>query len=167
MKKKKVVLIGGGVGSSTFTKALKDIPGVELTTIVSAFDDGGSTGAMRRDYGGIALGDFRQCLLASIDLDEKLVGTLNYRFGRGDLFGVNAGNLFVRAFLDQHRNEREGVIDLLKLLKIKNGVYPVSYDFAKLCAKLSNRRSLGDQQQIADHLSFAEASIKELYLEPK
>ncbi|HUZ92407.1 MAG TPA: gluconeogenesis factor YvcK family protein [Candidatus Paceibacterota bacterium] len=165
MKKNNVVLIGGGVGSSTFTKALKDLP-VNLTTIVSAFDDGGSTGAVRRDYGGIALGDFRQCVAASLDLDGTLLGSLNYRFGRGNLFGVNVGNLLLRSFLDQHETEREGVAELHRLLGLKNKVIPVSYDFAKLCAKLSNGRVLGDQQQIADHLSFAEASIKKLYLDP-
>lgn len=69
MKKKKVVLIGGGVGSSTFTRALLGLP-IELTTVVSAFDDGGSTGAIRRDYGGIALGDFRQCVLVSLNLND-------------------------------------------------------------------------------------------------
>lgn len=164
MKKKNVVLIGGGVGSSTFTKALKGLP-VNLTTIVSAFDDGGSTGAIRRDYGGIALGDFRQCVLASLDLHEKVTQSLNSRFGRGNLFGINVGNLLLRSFLDQHGNEREGVARLHELLGLENRVFPVSYDFAKLGAKLSNKQVLSDQQQIADHLSFAEASIKELFLD--
>lgn len=165
MKKKNVVLVGGGVGSSTFTKALKDLP-VNLTTVISSFDDGGSTGAIRRDYGGIALGDFRQCLLASLELDEKVSQSLNHRFGRGNLFGVNPGNLLLRSFLDQHKTEREGVRELHRLLGLRNVIMPVSYDFARLCGKLSNGKILGDQQQIADHLSFAEASIKELYLNP-
>lgn len=166
MKKKNIVLIGGGIGSSTFTKAIKDLP-VNTVTIVSAFDDGGSTGAMRRDYGGIALGDFRQCIMASLDLDEDIAKTLNHRFGRGNLFGANAGNILLRSFMEQHKGEEEGILHLHELLKIKNRVFPISYDFAKLSAKLSNKRTLGDQQQIADHLSFAEASIKELYLEPR
>src|SRR5438105_2186626 len=105
MREKKIVLIGGGVGSSTFTQALKDLD-INLTTIVSSFDDGGSTGAVRRDYGGIALGDFRQCVFASLDLNETLLSALNHRFGRGGLFGVNIGNLLVRSFLDQHKTER-------------------------------------------------------------
>ncbi len=165
MKKKSVVLIGGGVGASTFTKALKDLP-ISLTTVVSVFDDGGSTGAIRRDYGGIALGDFRQCVFASLGLDGKILQSLNHRFGRGNLFGVNAGNLLLRSFLDQCETERDGVRELHCLLGLRNRVMPISYDFARLCGKLSNGRILGDQQQIADHLSFAEASIKELYLDP-
>lgn len=164
-KKANVVLIGGGVGSSTFTKALNGLP-INLKTIVSVFDDGGSSGAIRRDYGGIALGDFRQCLLASLGLDEKISQAMNYRFGRGGLFGVNIGNLLIRSFLDQHATERDGVRELHRLLGLRNRVLPVSYDFARLRAKLANGMVLHDQQQIADHLSFAEASIKSLRLEP-
>lgn len=79
---------------------------------------------------------------------------------------MNVGNLLARSFLDQHKTEREGVAALHKALGLNNRVMPVSYDFAKLCAKLSSGRALTDQQQIADHLSFAEASIKELHLNP-
>ncbi len=166
MKRRKVVLIGGGVGSSTFTKALKELP-IKLTTIVSAFDDGGSTGAMRRDYGGVALGDFRQCLVANLDLDEKVEETFGHRFGSGALFGVNVGNLLLRSFLDEHDSEEEAILHLHKLFGMKNSVFPVSYDFAKLHALLSNRRILENEGQIAEHLSFAEAPIKKLYLEPQ
>jgi uncharacterized cofD-like protein len=158
---KKVVLIGGGVGSSTFTRALKAFP-IELTTIVSSFDDGGSTGAMRRDYGGIALGDFRQCIISSLDLDEKMDKTLNYRFGPGQLYSVNIGNVFLRAFLDQFSNQRQGVKELHKLLGMKNKVLPISYTFARLEAELVNGRRLENQDKIATYYSFSKAQIKNL-----
>lgn len=161
---KKVVFIGGGVGSSTFTRAAKQLP-VELTTIVSTFDDGGSTGAIRRDYRGIALGDFRQCIIASLDLDPKLIEVLNYRFGNGNLFGINIGNILIRAFLDSHQNQRQAVNRLHKILALSNKVVPVSYDFAKLKAKLSDGRVLPDQAAIATHFDFLKPTIKSLYLE--
>lgn len=166
MAKKNIVLIGGGVGSSTFTKALKDLP-INLSTIVSAFDDGGATGAIRRDYGGIALGDFRQCIFASIDLHSDILKTINHRFGRGNLYGINVGNLLLKAFLEQHPSERVGVTKLHRMLGLKNSVVPVSYDFAKLCAALANGRTLGDESQIAAYYSFHEAPIKSLSLSKK
>ena len=110
-KLKKVVILGGGVGSSTFTKALKDLP-IELTTIVSAFDDGGSTGALRRDYQGFALGDFRQCVVSSLNLQEKFVDSLNYRFGHGSLYGSNVGNLLLKSFLYQYNVNPNTLCDL-------------------------------------------------------
>lgn len=160
---KKVVLIGGGVGSSTFTRALKDLP-VELSTIVSVFDDGGSTGAIRRDYGGIALGDVRQCFLASTEIDGELLNAMNYRFGRGNLYGINVGNLILRSFLDQFPTQRQGIIQLHKVLRMKNRVIPVSYTFAKLRAHLANGNWLEDQDQIANYYNFLRAPIRTLAL---
>ncbi len=161
--KKKIVLIGGGVGASTFTRALKSLP-LHLSTIVSTFDDGGSTGAIRRDYRGIALGDFRQCLFASVDLDESVKKVLDYRFGRGNLYGVNVGNLLLKAFLQSAKTQRHGVLQFHKLLKMENAVIPVSYDYSRLCARLTNNRVLTDQAQIQAYYSFSQAAIKSLYL---
>ena len=41
--KKKVVVLGGGTGSSTLLRGLKEFP-VDLTAIVSVCDDGSSRG---------------------------------------------------------------------------------------------------------------------------
>ncbi len=163
MSLKKVVLIGGGVGSSTFTRALKELP-VELSTIVSVFDDGGSTGAVRRDYGGIALGDIRQCFLASTEVDGELLGAMNYRFGRGNLYGLNVGNLVLKSFLNQFPTQRQDVIRLHKILNMKNRIIPVSYSFAKLRAHLANGNWLEDQDQIANYYNFLRAPIRALAL---
>lgn len=162
---KRLVFLGGGVGSSTFTRALKDFP-VELTTVVSAFDDGGSTGAMRRDYGGFALGDFRQAILASATLPADLEQTLNYRFGPGQLYGVNIGNTVIKAFLDQFKSQRRGVKELHKLLAIRNKVFPVSYKHARLEAELTNGRILENQDKIATYYSFDKAQFKNLRITP-
>lgn len=166
MNNKKVVLIGGGVGCSIFTKALLDLP-INLSTIVSSFDDGGSTGALRRDYGGIAIGDFRQCIVSSLRLDDVLLQTINHRFGNGDLFGINVGNVLIKAFLAQFSNECDGVRELHRLFCLKNKVIPVSYTFARLCANLSNNTLLRNQHEIATYLNFAEAGIKSLFLDKK
>ncbi len=160
---KHVVLIGGGVGSSTFTQALKKLP-IRLSTIVSTFDDGGSTGAIRRDYRGIALGDFRQCLFASTTIDDALKKVIDYRFGRGSFFGINVGNLLIKAFLQCAKTQRHGVLQLHKILGLTNMVIPVSYDYAQLCAHLTNKMILTSQDQIQSYYSFSQAAIKSLHL---
>lgn len=163
--RKRVVLIGGGVGSSTLTKAFQDLP-IALSTIVSTFDDGGSSGALRRDYGGIALGDIRQCLLASLNPADSFIHALNYRFGRGSLYGANIGNLLLKAFLNCARDERQGILKLHKLLELRHQIIPVSYDFARLQAELFNGEVLANQNEIASYYSFSEAAIKSLSLRP-
>ncbi len=164
--KKKVVIIGGGVGAATFTKALKNLP-ITLTTIVSSFDDGGSTGMIRRDYGGWAVGDFRNCLLAASDMPEQVKQSLNHRFGPGQLFGMQAGNVFIKAILNTHLSftKANGIIH--QHFNIQHKVLPISLTDSKIKAVLSGGKTLTGQRAIAEYLSFSEAPIKSIGLTKK
>ena len=57
----RVVLFSGGRGSGALTSALVATPGVNLTIAINGYDDGASTGEVRR-FLGDALGpsDFRK-----------------------------------------------------------------------------------------------------------
>jgi len=160
---KKVVILGGGLGAAIFTKSLKDLP-IQLTTIVSSFDDGGSTGQIRRDYGGWAVGDFRNCLLAASDLLEDIKQSLEHRFGPGQLYGVQAGNIFIKAILNTHRPFSKANRVIHRQLDIKHQVLPVSLSDSRIKAALSNRQTLVGQKSIADYLSFSRAPIKKISL---
>ncbi len=162
-KSKKVVIIGGGVGAATFVRALKDLP-IQLTAIVSSFDDGGSTGNIRRDYGGWAVGDFRNCLLAASSLEEEAKQALNHRFGPGQLHAAQAGNVLVKAFFTSHGNFAAANRLLHEFLRISHKILPVSLADSKVQAKLSGGRILTGQRAIAEHLSFASAPIKSISL---
>ena len=160
---KKVVVIGGGVGAATVTRALKNLP-IDLVTIVSSFDDGGSTGMIRRDYGGWAVGDFRNCLLAASETSEEIKHSLNHRFGPGQLYGAQAGNLFVKAVLNTHKSFLKANKLLHEHFKIKHTVLPVSIADSKISANLANGNSLEGQNQVASYLSFDAAPIKTIQL---
>ena len=88
MKKKsniKISLFSGGSGNDRFINLLKNIPGVEVNIIVNGYDDGKSTGKIRKFIPGI-LGpsDFRKNLSHLIDLNTRngkiFKDLLNYRF---------------------------------------------------------------------------------------
>lgn len=160
---KNVVIIGGGVGAATFTQALKDLP-LKLTVIVSSFDDGGSTGLIRRDYGGWAVGDFRNCLLAASNLPEIAKQGLNHRFGPGQLLGMQAGNVLVKSFFSSHRPFSKANRLLHEHWQVGHCVLPVSLADCRVKAKLSGGRILVGQRAIAEHLSFASAPIKTIEL---
>ena len=57
----KVVLFSGGRGSGALTEQLVTNPGIALTVVINGYDDGASTGEVRR-FLGDALGpsDFRK-----------------------------------------------------------------------------------------------------------
>ena len=58
----KVVVIGGGTGSSTMLRGLKELENLHLTSIVTVADSGGSTGRLRDRYHLPAMGDIRNVM---------------------------------------------------------------------------------------------------------
>jgi uncharacterized cofD-like protein len=60
---RRVVLLGGGHGVSSVLRAVRGRR-LELTVIVTVADDGGSSGQLRRQWGGPAVGDMRRILIA-------------------------------------------------------------------------------------------------------
>lgn len=84
-KKVKVVLFSGGRGSSVLSQGLIANPRVQLTLAVNGYDDGASTGEVRRLLGdGLGPSDFRKnaSRMASAlhTCHEGLVGLLDLRF---------------------------------------------------------------------------------------
>ena len=61
---KHIVAIGGGHGLGRVLSALSFMK-ERLTGIVTTTDNGGSTGRIRQEQGGIAWGDLRNCLTRS------------------------------------------------------------------------------------------------------
>ena len=163
---KKIVLIGGGVGASTFTRALQKLP-IKLTTVVSSFDNGGSTGKIRQDYHGIAIGDFRQCLLANLALKKDVLTALNHRYGPGHLHHVQTANVLLKAFFDSFPDPASGVDKLHELLGLSNNVAPISFTDSEICARLSNRQILRGEHAIALYQQKNNAEFVELFLKPK
>src|SRR3989344_4956614 len=102
---KKIVCLGGGVGTSRVLKGLRKY-NFELTSIVSMADDGGSAGRLRRAFSVPPPGDIVNCLAALSDEESILKQLLLYRFagkryGKDtDLGGQKLGNLIFVALSD-------------------------------------------------------------------
>jgi uncharacterized cofD-like protein len=66
----RVVILGGGHGIAAVLRALRDRE-LTLTVIVTVADDGGSSGDLRRKWGGPAVGDIRRSLIALTSEDDS------------------------------------------------------------------------------------------------
>ena len=55
-----VVVLNGGRGAGTLIPELLKVKGVSLTSIVNAYDDGKSTGAIRKFFGMLGPSDIRK-----------------------------------------------------------------------------------------------------------
>src|SRR5680860_512077 len=89
----RAVAIGGGHGLSRTLQGLTRVVG-HVTAIVTAADDGGSSGRLRRELGVLPPGDLRMAV-AALAGDERLAQLLQYRFDRGELAGHSLGNLIL------------------------------------------------------------------------
>ncbi|MES2504240.1 MAG: 2-phospho-L-lactate transferase CofD family protein [Myxococcota bacterium] len=82
-----VVVFNGGRGASTLIKELLVRPGVSLTSIVNAYDDGKSTGEIRRFFNMLGPSDIRkvqELMLPMNDVDYALnLDLFQYRFRSG------------------------------------------------------------------------------------
>ena len=87
-------------------------------------DNGGSTGRIRQEQGGIAWGDLRNCLNQIIIEPSTASALFEYRFtGEGELSGHNLGNLMLKALEDMHIRPIEAINLIRELPKVKSSHY--------------------------------------------
>lgn len=135
-QKKKVVVIGGGTGTSVVLNGLKEFQhDLDLTAIVTVSDSGGSTGRLRDEFGFLPVGDLRQCLTAlASGKDQQLVRQLLlYRFNKGEgLIGHNLGNLILTALEDLAETPAQAIEQASRIFRVKGRVYPITQENVQL-----------------------------------
>ena len=132
----KIVVIGGGHGLSTILRGLKKNPS-QLTAIVTVADDGGSSGALRRDIGVLPPGDIRNCLAALSADEDFFTQVLQYRFSTDSgVGGHNLGNLLLTALANITGSFEQGIQELAKILAIKGTVTPSTLEDVNLIAEV-------------------------------
>ncbi len=136
---KKVVVIGGGTGSSVILRGFKLLPNIKLTAVVTVADDGGSTGRLRRQYQIPAMGDIRNVMVAMAESESLLGPLMDYRFeGDCDVGGHNLGNLMLTALTQTTGNFMEAIQKLSKVLKVKGSIIPSTTQIVTLIARMDD-----------------------------
>ncbi len=143
MSKKKVVVIGGGHGQSAILRGIKNIENIEITTIVTVADDGGSTGRLRKHFHIPAMGDIRNVLISLAESESLLSTLMEYRFESdeeedSDVLGHNLGNLILTAMTQASGNFIESIATLSKVLNVKGKIIPASSEVITLYAKMDD-----------------------------
>lgn len=160
---KRLVVIGGGTGSFTLLKSLKDYF-TDITALVNMADDGGSTGILRDELGVLPPGDVRQCLVA-LSNSPKVRDLFNYRFEEGTFEGHAFGNILMAALEKMTGNFTEGVELASKILNISGRVEPVLLNDVQLCMKTNDGKIVKGESNITES-GFASAR-PDFWLDPK
>ncbi len=167
---KKIVVIGGGSGTFMLLKGLKKYT-LNLTSVVTMFDSGGSTGKLRDEFGYLPPGDIRRGILALSpeSADTRILRELfNYRFTKGNsLEGHNFGNILLTALKDITGDELAAVEEASRLFNIKGKVLPVTLDNCQLCAELENGEIIFGETNIDIPKHNPDVKIKRIFLNKK
>ncbi|MEK6816641.1 MAG: gluconeogenesis factor YvcK family protein [Nanoarchaeota archaeon] len=163
---KKVVVIGGGTGSYTVLKGLKNHD-LDIVAIVSMSDDGGSSGILRDEFGVLPPGDLRKCIVALSESTETMKEIFQYRFKNGCLHGHNLGNLLITALGDITGDYEAAVEEVSKILKIKGKVLPITFSNCRLCAELENGKIIEGETNIDIPKHDGNLKIKKIFLKPE
>ncbi len=135
---KKVVVIGGGTGTTSVLSGLKRNKDVDLSVIVSMTDDGGSNAVIQDEFGLLPLGDLRKSILALAEVgaeDTVLQKLFTYRFDKGNgLSGHTLGSLIMIALSDIAGSEVEAISAVSEIFHARGQVIPVTLEHACLVA---------------------------------
>ncbi|MBQ7766542.1 MAG: YvcK family protein [Lachnospiraceae bacterium] len=149
--KRKVVVLGGGTGSSTLLRGLKEFP-VDLTAIVSVCDDGRSTGVLREEFSIPAVGDIRRVLVALSETEPLVMELFNYRFHTtSDLDGHTVGNLLLTASSEITGNLSDGIEALSKVFNLKGKVVPLTEDNVVLVGEMADGSIVEGEHNITEN----------------
>ena len=131
-KNKKVVILGGGTGTSFVVKGLKYFP-IDLTCVITVSDDGSSTGRLRKEFSTPAVGDIRKVLSNLSTLPDEIRDVMEYRLkAKSELNGHALGNLVLTSLIHETGSLQTSIKYLSKLLDVKSKVLPLSEDYLTL-----------------------------------
>ncbi len=143
----KVVAVGGGSGLPSLLRGLKYYTS-NITAIVTAADDGGSSGRLRSELGILPPGDIRNCLVALADSEAVMQQLMDYRFStNGQLDGHSFGNILIGALAGIGGDFSKGVEAAGQLLAIRGRVVPSTFsDVTLVGSTVSGDRLIGESR---------------------
>lgn len=170
MAKKKVVVIGGGTGSSAVLHGLKKYDNLDLSVIVSMTDDGGSNAVVRDEFGFLPLSDLRKSIIALSGIGNGILReAFIYRFAKGEgLCGHTLGNLVMMGLAEITGSEVGAIEAASKLFDVKGKIIPVTLDDVRLAVEYEDGKIVEGEHQIDEpKKSNEDKRIKKFYTKPK
>jgi uncharacterized cofD-like protein len=171
-KKKHIVCLGGGIGTSNLIRGLKKYP-VHLSVVTSMADDGGSSGRLRKAYGIMPPGDIISCIAALIPDDQKeLADLLTYRFTGPDkedttIGGQKFGNLLMLAEIQRTGDFYKAIDVTKKMFGVDADIFPASDERTQLSAITKDGRHIHSETTLDLALYSKPTGLKKIYITPE
>lgn len=169
MVNKKIVCLGGGIGTVNLVKGLNEVS--DITVVASMADDGGSTGRLRRLYSIPPPGDLVSCMAVMSESDEAMKKLLTYRFegeryGQEDaLGGHKLGNLMMVALTSVMGDFGKALSQMQKIFKTRGKILPATIEPVSIWAETSVGERVDREENI--DLGRFTGTIEKLHLKPE
>ena len=156
------VAIGGGTGLPSVLNCLLDL-GYDTAAVVTMADDGGSSGALRRELGMLPPGDVRNCLVAMAAEPNGIPARMfQYRFPHGEgLAGHALGNLIIAALADLAGDFPAAIELVRQYLGVRGRVLPSTLADVRLHGIDRSGAEVFGQAQLATSASPVAAAFLE------
>lgn len=172
MVNRKIVCLGGGIGTVNLIKGLK-MHVTDISVVVSMADDGGSSGRLRRLYNIPPPGDLVSCMSALIKNNNPLLEKLLiYRF-KGDRYGKDkelggqkVGNLILTAMLDITGNFEEAIEVFKKIFNITGNFLPATRESVSISAKTIEGKIIHREETIDKGKYRGKRILEKVFLNP-
>lgn len=172
LKNKKIVCLGGGIGTVNLIRGLK-VYSDKVSAIMSMADDGGSGGRLRRLYNILPPGDIASAMAALMDNpNPNMAKLLTYRFpgdrydNDGALAGHKLGNLMLAAATDMTGSFTGAIALLKKLFRIKEAIIPATSGMVAITARTKDGRLIQGEENIDLGKFHGDAPLDEVHLIP-
>lgn len=168
---KKIVCLGGGVGTSNLLRGLKELTG-NLTVITSMADDGGSSGRLRKAYNIMPPGDIIYCIASLIpDSEKELRELLLYRFpGENEantaIDGHKLGNLIMLAEIQRTGDFYKAIDAVKQIFSVKADLLPATDEHVQLSAITNDGRTVHSETTLDLALYSKPHGLKNVYITP-
>lgn len=170
---RKIVCLGGGIGTVNLIRGLKRYTDL-LTIVVSMADEGGSSGRLRRLYNISPPGDIVSCMAAMLNKTNlNLPRLLTYRFpgdryGQDDsLGGHKLGNLMMVALRDLTGSFDEAILLFKQIFNIPGEFLPATTTNVSISAKTIEGKKIFGEEKIDLGKYNGKRVLERIFLHPK
>lgn len=169
----KVVCLGGGIGTVTLLKGIKEYT-KKVSVILSMADDGGSAGRLRRLYNILPPGDLVSSMASlSTDTEGLTQKLIMYRFpgkryGKDhELAGHKLGNLIMVALRDITGDFESAIALFQKMFKIEGEFLPATLDPVSISAITTDGKEIIGEEIIDLGKFEGKKDYEKVMLHPK
>jgi 2-phospho-L-lactate transferase/gluconeogenesis factor (CofD/UPF0052 family) len=169
---KKIVCLGGGIGTSNLIRGLKRYT-PDITVVTSMADDGGSSGKLRRLYNVLPPGDLVSCIAALQPENFSDVSQLlTYRFPEkkntpdDSLSGQKLGNLLMVAAYEITGDFSKAIELTKKIFHVTAHILPATDERVSLWAITKEGKRVHGETTLDLGMYSKNLGLKKVYLKP-